>query len=155
MPVFERVIMSVNQRETAERTRMSPTKPYDLFDSPDIMGIGFLEAPLLNLNSLQLKDGWLYPGAAITHLGGRHTSAFFLVLDFKPALVYKGLYHTADERIGPLALFTCDGKPALTNYSEAYYCYHWLADSREFFWSNQRKLSGRTIETDKAVWVNP
>lgn len=138
-------------------TTKAPGRLYQLFDSPDIMGIGFTEPPLLNYNPLQFKPGLIYPGARITHLGGKKTSAGFFILDFPEPLVYRGLYH-APEPDGLLALFTCGDKPAALcrdGYAEAYYCYHWLPEERAFIWSSARSRTARLVETDNAVWQNP
>jgi hypothetical protein len=131
-------------------------KAYEIFDAENIMGIGFRETPGIDLSSLQTENGPLSPGDMISHIGGKKTSAGFLWLDFPEPITYRGLFHAGENPPGDLALFTCGDRPGcLDGFIEAYYCWHWLADWKMFIWSSQKRLSGRTGETDGLIIIRP
>jgi len=137
---------------------MTAETEYELYDHREIMGISFLHQPLLNLNPLPLEKGDLYPGDRVYYLGGRHASSGFKCLKLKEPIIYVGLYHPADESVGPLALFAKWEHPKGMPYAGdnghtvAFYCYHWSPESQSFIWSNSKSLTARIIESGEAVF---
>ena len=128
-------------------------KDYEIFNAGDTLVIAFRSPALLDLNPIALTPGRLYPGAKVMHLSSDKTGAGFLHLDFKPPVIYRGLFNTY-TRDGILACFDRPGMKKLDEWAEWFWAFHWLPEHECFCWSSSKQRRALMIETDNAVFKN-